>query len=61
MMDMILNDGQIPEPRVGNADGDTFVVFSGLEDFNGEFCFEDFERVTGKSYYNYLRFYDDMI
>lgn len=30
-------------------------------DFNGEFAYEDYEKMTGKSYQDYLRFHDDMI
>lgn len=32
-----------------------------LGDDYGEFVHEDFDKITGMSYQNYLRFYDDML
>jgi hypothetical protein len=32
-----------------------------LYDYNGDFTYEDFERMTGMSYLNYLRSQDDML
>lgn len=40
---------------------DSFAIFTGAEDLNFEFSYEDFERVTGKTYQDYLRIHDDMI
>lgn len=30
-------------------------------DFHVEFAYEDYKKMTGKSYRDYLRFHDDMI
>jgi hypothetical protein len=61
MMEMLLNDDSFDEFHVVSDDGsESFAIFVGLEDFNGEFTYEDFERVTGKSYQSYLRIHDDM-
>jgi hypothetical protein len=61
MMEMNLNDDSFDEFYVVSDDGsESFAIFVGLEDFNSEFLYEDFERMTGKSYQSYLRIHDDM-
>jgi hypothetical protein len=37
------------------------IAITDINDFNGEFAYEDLNTMNGASYLNYLRFHDDMI